>query len=1185
MKITELHIERFGHYLDQHFELSPGFQLIYGDNESGKSTLLELIRQLLFGFTHKNDYNFGPSDREIAASAHVLLDSGRPAHFRRRKGNRNTVTGEFADNHDLIDDDTVRGLLGGASAELFRNVFGFSLDELTAGQDGLQQANLQQAIFGSGLGSLAALTDLQRTLKADRDELFLESARAKKPAINAALAQIRELARQLRDSCVRPREFEQLEAEKEELEEQTAALATRLNAVRREHARHQRLLQAVPLWSQLQDIERQRQELDKSTGGPSNLPHDLVERYRVESHRLTESTEAIQGVVERLSEVVAERNTLTSDAALMDLETRIRALQQHVGRIEELEQRLPGLRAEAESKHANAVRVSKDLNAQWSEDQFKQFHTDLADRADLDQLLHDCELLGQQKSQLTEQLRHLDEEIKTCERTLRNAHDDTDLSSLERVLGGAPTYHADRQAVEELDEHLTRLTDRLQDLGRQLQSPLNTQLNQPESLPLPLAETVSIFRQRFAEADNDRIRADQAVMVAEDSVAEKERELDKLGDQISAPDRDQLKEQRNRRDSVWLEIRRSFISGKKKTSDWQLSLFDHHETIDDLFEQEMLKADSMADMRQAQASLVARQEQLEREVRELRLRCHKAIAHREQCETDREELSSEWRCIWSPAKLQPLSPEEMQSWLQLHAEYSKIHDEVVVQSRRRRDINDRIKDFEDDLTQVVSDGDSAPDRLRIANERVEATRHRQAQRRAAQEQLNRHREKQESARADLTQVDLRHAEWTTSWQAWLRRIGFPTDWELPKVRRIVEAIGHVSTAWHQAEQAAAACENAERQVQEYARDVADVADRLATDPAALAPDSAEALVPAGSPVSTVYQLVERLESAKHASQQRAALDREEARLMRERQSLEQRQTSCQEALQEMRTAMGASDDESFWQFAEVGAHRKRLQDLADKLSGEIAAYRGNEDPATFTAELRTTDQDELAAELIDNERLIQELEVTHGDSHQQLGVARQAVERLCDTDDTLRLQMELESKRAELATAIERWAPLVIAESLLERSIDRFEQQHQSEIVTGTRHFLATMTGDRYTDIKAHWSTDELPRIYDQHEGTWKIPGQLSRGTREQLYLAIRLAYIRHYCQNTESLPLVMDDVTVNFDQTRLRHTLSALLELSQDIQVLFLTCRHNTLEQLHDIAPELEPLRLTPTGNDILAM
>jgi len=93
--------------------------------------------------------------------------------------------------------------------------------------------------------------------------------------------------------------------------------------------------------------------------------------------------------------------------------------------------------------------------------------------------------------------------------------------------------------------------------------------------------------------------------------------------------------------------------------------------------------------------------------------------------------------------------------------------------------------------------------------------------------------------------------------------------------------------------------------------------------------------------------------------------------------------------------------------------------------------------------------------------------------------------------------------------------------------------------------------------------------------GKHKEPSQLSGGTREQLYLAIRLAYARHYCQENEPLPLVMDDVLVNFDDERSDAALEMLIELAQDIQVIFLTCHHDTIQRICLRLPQMEPTQL----------
>ena len=66
---------------------------------------------------------------------------------------------------------------------------------------------------------------------------------------------------------------------------------------------------------------------------------------------------------------------------------------------------------------------------------------------------------------------------------------------------------------------------------------------------------------------------------------------------------------------------------------------------------------------------------------------------------------------------------------------------------------------------------------------------------------------------------------------------------------------------------------------------------------------------------------------------------------------------------------------------------------------------------------------------------------------------------------------------------------------------------------------------------------------------------QLSRGTREQLYLAFRLAVIQDFGETRGALPLVVDDILVNFDLERTRGTLKLLSRLSEHHQVIAFTC------------------------------
>jgi uncharacterized protein YhaN len=124
------------------------------------------------------------------------------------------------------------------------------------------------------------------------------------------------------------------------------------------------------------------------------------------------------------------------------------------------------------------------------------------------------------------------------------------------------------------------------------------------------------------------------------------------------------------------------------------------------------------------------------------------------------------------------------------------------------------------------------------------------------------------------------------------------------------------------------------------------------------------------------------------------------------------------------------------------------------------------------------------------------------------------------------------------------------------------------------------MTCGRYVDLRR--KLDEYGTLLvKERGGALKEPGQLSRGTREQLYLAMRLAYVHHYGRHAEPLPLVMDDVLVNFDDERARSTLEVLCEVAETMQIVFLTCHQSMVDLVRSAQPDSKPIHLERVVQD----
>lgn len=136
----------------------------------------------------------------------------------------------------------------------------------------------------------------------------------------------------------------------------------------------------------------------------------------------------------------------------------------------------------------------------------------------------------------------------------------------------------------------------------------------------------------------------------------------------------------------------------------------------------------------------------------------------------------------------------------------------------------------------------------------------------------------------------------------------------------------------------------------------------------------------------------------------------------------------------------------------------------------------------------------------------------------------------------------------------------------------RFEQENISGTLISASQYMHRMTAGRYHRIWAPLGEDFLC-IDDEYGQTFRVE-QLSGGTREQLFLAIRFALVREFAKRGVELPLVMDDLFVNFDQERTDAAADCLLDVAgEGQQVLFFTC-HEHIAHLFQ-KKHIEPLWL----------
>ena len=156
----------------------------------------------------------------------------------------------------------------------------------------------------------------------------------------------------------------------------------------------------------------------------------------------------------------------------------------------------------------------------------------------------------------------------------------------------------------------------------------------------------------------------------------------------------------------------------------------------------------------------------------------------------------------------------------------------------------------------------------------------------------------------------------------------------------------------------------------------------------------------------------------------------------------------------------------------------------------------------------------------------------------------------------------LNARREELAGLLERRKQEMEAVSLamdaLTQANAQLQERFSPELNTLSGQYMARLTGGRYSAVSL---TRELEGFVQSGGVLPRSALYLSRGTADQLYLAVRLAVCR-LCL-PEKPPILLDDALTAFDDSRLTLALELLWELSGEQQLLLFTCQKREGETL----------------------
>jgi uncharacterized protein YhaN len=730
--------------------------------------------------------------------------------------------------------------------------------------------------------------------------------------------------------------------------------------------------------------------------------------------------------------------------------------------------------------------------------------------------------------------------LDACEQSLQAAQEDLKAVTadhlspqLSEAVEEANRLGDHKAVMEEIDQELAGLHQQIEaalaGLGRWRQ-------------PVAKLQTMAAPDLAFVQNQLDQLRQDQAEERAQQDAldakgheaAKLERELQQLVRSFEPVSREQVLQARRERDDVWQGLRQSpqELTARAGT-----------------FEGRIAAADTLADLRHDRAEHDAERqakagalEQQRAEEQALRQRLEGLQSRIKRRAADWDELTSACGLPQLPLELAP-------SWLQRRQTVLNLASEVEQAERRRTTGLEAAESVRTSLWKALGaqgrgeEPAALTECLRRAKAQISLHEQAQGQRKTLEQQL---RDAQRSLPG--LQITVQAAlepwgEWTQSWQASAKAAGYSPEVAVDQVEAEVEVMDRV--------------EGLLDRVRDIRRNRIDAMQADLDGLQASARELAQRMDPEllSQPAEDIaLELVARLELARKAEE---AAESVQSLLAVKTEGLAaacRKQEAVVAGLAALMAAAGVQTVEDLGPAIERSGQRRDIEERIGSAERELVQAgdalpleKLREEAAGVGPDEVKAKLDGLAARSVD---VVAEI-VRLGNDY---GSRKQAFDAVDGTDLAAKADAQRQEAVAAMADAAERYVKLQTASRLLKWSMEKFRQTKQGPMLARASAIFSALTLGSFHRLVVD-SEEATPKLLGVRHGGQQVDiSGMSEGSRDQLFLALRLAALELQADQGATMPLIADDLFINFDDQRTAAGFEVLGQLSRKMQVVFLT-------------------------------
>ncbi|MCK5524762.1 MAG: AAA family ATPase [Thiomargarita sp.] len=1170
MKILQLDLVAFGLFTNKTLDFSaPGLHLLYGANEAGKSTMRRALTHFFFGMPVRTSDAYLHANDKLRIGARLLNSNGEELMCYRRKGRKNTLLDV---NNKPIDEECLQAFLGGMKASQFTALCCFDHERLRQGGEDLLDGggDVGESLFEAGTGTLK-VHDVLSELDREKDELF--KARGSKPLLNKTIRDYKEACKRIQETSLSVDKWSEQAKRLDEAQQRHIELTRQLQTYRAEQNRLERIKRTRPRLQRHQELKAELALLLQVI----LLPDDAESKHSEAKIALRTAKLQEEQAQQDITNLQNQIDAINVPQALLAHKATIDDLRGHLGSHQKAARDLPGVRTEMRTVESEARALLQRIYPQLD---LKDIPSKLAvtnqQREYVKRWAAQAPALFEKQGNIEKRLSEVTEQFTQQRHVLEALPNAPDLNLLRAVLTRACKY-GNLEEILAKDVQEVRLFTEKAEIGLK-QIGWNQSLEALEKAALPKIERIDRFILRFQEFENDRQRIKERLLEARQRNDRSKQKINALSWAGEIPTEEALEKARNLREKHWQKIKKlkSPHSPKEKNN---LSLFEVKEdnvypfdtptltkkgetAVFETFEETMLDADELSDRLRREAKRVVEYSILLAE--------QKSAQHEQEQQTKKwhtvealiNNLQKEWEESWKTTNIKPWSPTEMRSWLN---EALALRQQTAILRERRQHLQDQqqlisalCKELMQALTalKIFVKGKlltRLSDLIGQGEACINEVTTQQRQRDNLHLEINNLYKEQQRTLIAQQQANDALKQWQTNWAQAMTPLLMPPDTPSETARNLLNDLDQVLNQMDKASGLRRRVELMQRDADIFRHDVATLVQKIAPE---LVEETAEQAVPA---LSNYLSQAEK--DLTRSEQLQQHLQAEQQRLSN---AIRQVKTS-QAHLQILLEQAHCDNLDALEEAEKTSSHKKELQqDLAD-VEEQLLEQGEGMSLGELAEAAAQVDIDQLPGQLQSCTEQIQGREQERSSIDQSIGELRTLLKQMDGNAIAAIAADEAQLALAEVENLSERYMQVHLAASVLRKSMERYREQNQGPIVKRASALFQRLTLNSFCGLKTDYSghNDQPILVGMRTLDNARIPTTgMSDGTRDQLYLALRLASIERHIEKNAPLPLILDDILINFDDDRSKVTLDILGELGQKTQILFFT-HHTRLVEL----------------------